>query len=70
MAGVRRVGLEDAVRSGIVASGIHGVGSRLVERCREPHVAGAEARDCDFSHCGDLLGDDRWSGLGVNGVPL
>jgi hypothetical protein len=52
VAGEWRIGLQDAVCGGVVACSVHGIGARLVERGREPHIAGVPAGDGDFWHGG------------------
>lgn len=44
------VGLEDAVRGGVVASGVHGIGAGLVQGRGETHVPGLVAGDGDLTH--------------------
>jgi hypothetical protein len=50
MAGIFRVRLEDAVRGGVVASCVHGIGASLVERGGEAHIACGPTCDGDLSH--------------------
>jgi hypothetical protein len=55
MAGVIRVGLENAVGRGVVSSSVHSIGTSSVERGRKANIASLPACDCDFTHdCGIL----------------
>ena len=54
MAREMRIGFQDAVGGGVVASCIHGIGARLVEGGRESHIARVPAGDGDFWHCGGV----------------
>ena len=51
-----RVGLQDAVGSRVITSGVHGIRARFVQRGWEPHIAGSPTRDGDvgYSH-GDVV---------------
>lgn len=55
MAGVRRIGLENAVGGGVVARGVHGVAASFVEGGGEAHVARGPACDCGFGGHGSVL---------------
>ena len=50
MAGVGGVGLENAVGGRVVASGVHGIRTRLVQRGGKPDIPGGPAGDGDFGH--------------------
>ncbi len=50
VAGELRIGLQNAVCSRVVASGIHGIRTSLVERSWESHIACIPTSDCDFWH--------------------
>lgn len=57
MSRILGVRLENAVGGRVIAGGVHGVGSGLVEGGGEADVAGGPARYCDFlvGHCGCCL---------------
>jgi len=61
MAGELGVGLQDAVRGGVVAGCVHSVGARLVEGGWESHIARVPACDCYLCH-------DQWSLYGSGDV--
>jgi len=50
MPGVFRVGFEDAIGRGVIASSIHSIGPGFVERGRESHIASIPAGNGDFCH--------------------
>lgn len=50
VAGELGIGFQDAVCGGVVACCVHGVGTCLVERGREPHIASIPTGDGDFWH--------------------
>ena len=50
MTGELGVGFQDAVCGGVIPCCVHGIGAGLVERGREPHIAGVPAGDDDFWH--------------------
>ncbi len=50
MAAMGRDRLQNAVRGGVVTSGVHGVGAGLVQGRRKPHIARGPTGDGDFGH--------------------